>query len=735
MMMMKDHMRRAAAAVGLVVLLEASTIIASQAVESPEESTEPSSSIAEESAEADILNPELEGDLLPKEALLEPSPLLTLLSAARGGRDPILLDDGRLLLPFGLLGLPSTFAMTVPTSDRSFRVELPRGLTAEEFHARAQIPIGLGTGLIELLADGRRVAVQQLREPSEVLPSMPLNFPLFTDRETGVTEFTLRTRLGEVSDVCDQRIAVAPLLIQDAGLVVSGTFDQPNTLSEALPALLRRVYIYVDGAPTVAEATATLRLTADLAARYGALPLDIQLLTSSRSGEIPDAVDEPMTRTFVIRESATDDSIELRRSPTGPVIVMRGPADQLVSQPLVFDALVLRLVQAEQVRVERGQVRRQLQPVSRTFDELGIGSPRVSAVGRTELPVVVDLTRLRGPISAIDVRLEMSSTPLPQGESGSVTLAARGETILSQELSGSGTDIMEVRIPGRLLDRATTLEVTIDHSPQGGACAPGARPLQLQLLSTSEITAHVVAPDQRGFEGFRALPHRFQPGFDVELYPLDLSRLQSATAIMRGVQSLTSTPLLPTAYDGARPDSTADSVRARPRLIVRSSEAFHPFIGEQVHIVGPGIYEVRGTLDLDLELSGPLATLQSFTDINGAPVLLAHGEHDRLLHRLVTWLNEESGRWYGLDGDTVVYGGGEGPPRVLMLRPAPAVADSTTGLTEFLRRIADQIASWFSAVAGAWLIVLLTFGAALLALGVRIARRRSTRLTRRSTGT
>jgi len=658
----------------------------------------------------------------------EPSPLLSLLAETPGQRDPIILDDGRLLLPFGLLGLPSSFSMTVPTSDRSFRVELPRGLAAEEFLANAQIPIGLGSGLLELLVDGRRMAVSPLREPSEALLATPLRFPLASDGMTGVTGFTLRARLGDVSDVCDERIAVAPLLIQDAGIVVSGAVEQPMTIADALPALLRRVYIHVDSIPTPAEATAVLRLTADLVARYGALPLDVRVVASPRTAAVPAAVDEPMTRTFVVRESATHDAIELLRSPTGPVIALRAPAEQLVSQPLVFDALVVRLAQAERVRVDRGQVRRQLQPVSRTFDELGIGSPRVSAIGRTELPVVVDLTRLRGPIASVDVRLEIASTPLAQGEAGSVTLAARGEVILSQTLDGSGTDVIDVRIPGRLLDRATTLEVTIDHSPQGGACAPGARPLQLQFLSSSEITAQVVEPNQPGFEGFRALPHRFQPGFDVELFPLDLARLQSATAIMRGVQSLTGTPLLPTAHDGARP--AAGSEPTRPRLIVRSSRDLHPFIGEQVHIVGPGVYEVRGNLDIDLELTGSLAILQSFTDLSGAPVLLAHGEDDRVLSVLLTWLNEETGRWYGLDGDTVVYGGSADPPRVLTLRPQPDRADSLTGILEFFRRVVAQIAAWLGAINSAWLIVATVVGI-LSTLGVRLIRRR--RASRRVT--
>lgn len=719
------------------MLLEVAAAVPVQAVESPAETeaggsstADPEGTLGEGGADAAaVLDP---GTTDPAVAS---STLLDLLSAARDRRDPIVLDDGRLLLPFELLGLPSDFGMTVPTAERSFRVELPKGLAADEFHARAQSPIGLGSGVIELLVDGRRVAVERLREPSDASPSTLLNFPLASDTETGVTDFLLRTRLGRVSDVCDQRLAVAPLLIQDAGIVVSGSIEQPETLAEALPGLLRRVHIYVDPAPSVAEATAVLRLAADLVARYGALAIDIQVQESPRSGALPDAVDEPLTRTFVVRESATEDSIELRSTPTGPVIVMRGPARQLVSQPLVFDALVARLVQAPRVRVARGEVRRQLQPTSRTFDELGIGSPSVSAVGRTGLPIVVDLTRLRGPISAIDVQLQMFSTPLPQGEVGSVSLAVRGETILSQRLSGSGTDVMDVRIPGRLLDRATTLEVTIDHAPQGGACAPGARPLQLQLLSTSEVTAHVVAPDEPGFEDFRALPHRLQPGFDVELFPLDLPRLRSATAIMRGVQSLTSTPLLPTAHDGARPDFEDDARRMRPRLIVRNSDEVFPSLGEQVRILAPGIYEVRGALDLDVELSGAVATLQSFTDPRGAPVLLAHGEDDDLLIRLVAWLNEEAGRWYSLDGDTVVYGGRDSVPQVLTLQPRSPASGLTTSLLEFLRRIVDQIAGWFAAGAGVWILVVATSSVTLLALGVRILRRQRTRrLVRRAPG-
>jgi len=723
---------RALAVVGAVLVLAVSITSSAGALE-PAEGTA-GGALTDAGPGEDLGGRPPSGAEIPPDTMREePSPLLSMLASSPGQRDPILLDDGRLLLPFSLLGLPSTFSMTVPAADRSFRVELPRGLVAEEFHAEAQIPFGLGRGLLELLVDGRRRAVQPLLEPTELRLSTPLEFPLTSDPTSGVTDFMLRARLGDVSHVCDERMAVAPLIIRDAGIVVSGTVDRPRTLSEVLPALLRRVYIYVDELPTEAEATAVLRLTADLVARYGVLPLDVEVLASPRSGAVPDAVDEPMSRTFVVRESATHDAIELLQSPTGPVVLMRGAPEQLASQPLVFDALVVRLVQAEQVRVERGQVRRQLQPVSRTFDELGIGSPRVSAVGRTELPVVVDLTRLRGPVESIDVRLEVSSTPLAQGEAGSVTLAARGETIMSQTLDGSGTDVMDVRIPGRLLDRATTLEVTIDHSPLGGACAPGARPLQLQLLSTSEVTAQIVAPTQAGFEGFRALPHRFQPGFDVELLPLDLARLRSAAAIVRGVQSLTGTPLLPTAFEGSRPEQRMEVGGQRPRLIVRSSGSPRPFIGEQVHIVGPGVYEIRGTLDLDMELFGSLASLQSFTDLSGAPTLLAHGEHDHLLHVLITWLNAEPGRWYGLDGDTVVYGGGDGDPRVLTLRPQSAAGGATVGLLELLRRIGSRMLAWLDGIDLAWTLVLATAAAASVALGARLVmRRRTSRAERRS---
>jgi len=639
-----------------------------------------------------------------------------------GSREVIELDDGRLLVPFGVVGLPATFAMPAPSAERGFRIELPAGLVVDELWARAQIPLGMGNGTLEVLANGDRIGVVSLVEPTDAQLTTPIRLPIpETDGEP--IDLTLRSRIGEIIDVCDERLAIAPLLLQQAALVVRGDAIAPQTLAESLPRILQQVTIHVDNEPTINEATTVLRLTTDLVARFSGLPLKIDLVGLDRRAPLPLADPNPLSRNIVVRDIPGEANASLVTTATGPIIVLQGDERALVDQAALLDAQIGLLAQAGIATADGGRVRRELQPISRTFEEFGIGSPSVTGVGRTQLPVIVDLTRLRGPIAEIDVRLDISSTPLATNESGSVTLAVRGETLATQPLSGTGSDILQLTIPGRLVDRATALELTIDHSPQGGACSPGARPLSVQFVSSSEIAARVVEPNMPGFEGFRALPHRFQPSFDVELHPLDLQRLRYAQQVVHGLQTLTGTAMLPTAHDGARQVDDRAEFAMRPRLIVRDSGAPAPFIGEQLFVVARNVYEVRGIIDASIELQGPLAILQSMTDLDGAPTLLVTSEDDALLERMLWWLEAEPGRWFGLDGDTVVLGAGSTTPQVLTLRPSAPLPDTQRSFLELITSVLRNTITWILGLPAAAQGIAVAVIGIVTVIGIRWLRR------------
>ncbi len=291
----------------------------------------------------------------------------------------------------------------------------------------------------------------------------------------------------------------------------------------------------------------------------------------------------------------------------------------------------------------------------------------------------------------MSVHLVGSYTPGP----GSLSATAGGTELANWAADDTGRIDQWIDVPDSSLGRVTTIDVTVAHPATGAAgCGVGAAST-ITIDGASSI--HSSQSETPVSNGFASVPQALMPRFDVALTDVTFADTVRALSIVNGLQRLSTRPLRPTAVpvDDALDGST-------PALVVAGDGGLPESVNLPLSSVDTTftVSDSEADTELGLDTAVPYAALQ-VTTVDGMPLLVATsaqapGELDAML----SWLDTDPTRWFGLSGDILFSAPGAEPMSLSSseLGASDSIAASSTE--------SDRSSVWLVALgAGAALVV------------------------------
>jgi hypothetical protein len=290
----------------------------------------------------------------------------------------------------------------------------------------------------------------------------------------------------------------------------------------------------------------------------------------------------------------------------------------------------------------------------------------------------LDQTRFGRSVHAVRVHLQGFYSPMPTNMGGQIIATIGTETIdrWSTDDHGvvddHGVIARWVDVPDRLLQRWTSLDLTLEVSGNVGRCGdfsiagPGDQQLTLTINGDSTVQSSPAAPPVP--DGLRSVPQALMPQVQVGIEPHSFTDIARAVDIVAGLQRVSSIPI----------ETTVTSVQqaidsSKPAILIAADGWNHPDIVLPVS-AGPSgpitvnAFESEGkptTVALDPTLRfGSLQTV--FNRGRSLLVATSNGVPDQL-GELLKWLGSDATRWPGIRGIALVSVPGHDP--VIVDRP------------------------------------------------------------------
>ena len=570
--------------------------------------------------------------------------------APPGGPVVSLMDMGT-IAPLAFYGDQGTAVVTIPVSP---------GLIPGALNATVELPVNIRSGTVTLTQDDRTIS----RVPLPALDQAPISIPLRgAEIVDNAVTITLRTYLVPLEGYCLD--PTNPLRLTDGAVAFAGGETPPTSISDFLPPVLRSLTIAIPAAPSQAEADAAVRLSAAIVARYGLQPIRVAVV--SLAAPLPPAV--PFGRVIVIQQSPQTGLTLVPGDGPIPRLRISGPENELTNQARLLSADVARLAMSSTAVV--GPLRDAPQLPGNVTTLRSLGQPVVSAVALApQVSIGLDQTRMGRSAHDVRVHLMGSYTPIPNSISARLIAVVGGETIDRWPSDNTGVIDRWVSVPDRLLERYTTLGVSLNIAGNTGRCGEF-QPLTLTIDGDSVVASQPAVPPVPG--GFQSLPQALMPQVQIGIGTDAFADTVRATAIVVGLQRMSALPLDTVVTDIQR---AIDS--RRPAILVAADGWEYPDITLPLS-VGKGGITVDGvdssaeptTLTLDPELR--FGSLQAFFDGRRSLLVATSNAAPAQLDELLRWMGSDPRRWPRLDGVALVSAPGRLP---VTIRPQSGVADS-----------------------------------------------------------
>lgn len=579
------------------------------------------------------------------------------------------------------LGLNSDVSFPGRTVEVPLSFRVPDGTVPAMLTGQLQLPAEYSGGMFEIHQDNRMHSATPVEaEGFTTGIAMPLDGVTV---EAGRADITLRAVLDIVGDQWCIEEPEAVLL--DAAVSFAGDTANPTVVAEFLPPVLKKLSIHVPTDPVGTVQEAALEVATSLASVYWPTDLDVQVVELPPDATSPAAAPEDFERQIVLVDDGPEGRTELVNPGRDDAFLrLSGSSGTLYDQTrLLTDAMLPLAADVEVTPAGFGDIPDLSADVA-TLAELGNHNLVSESVARTRVPIGVERSRLRSYAASLDIHLTGTYTPLPEANSGQITVTV-GDTVLDAfTVDRTGVIDRRFTVPGELMDRY--VEVGVEFRTLGEVSCGNTQPVGLNIDADSVVTAeHADTPVLRGF---RVLPQSFQPGVDVALAEGDVADLSRAVRVLTGVQSLSSQHIRPHLVDwdeavaGSRSTILVDAGGTRleqvPTYLNQTATTVEISDGSRAV---PSDTDLVRSLNTGSGLSA--ASLQAVWDENAARMLLvvsSSGEAAQL-DELLDWLEEGEGRWAGLDGEILVRTGEREPVELsVVAAPAPVAEVSRTGV-------------------------------------------------------
>ncbi|MGV1006248.1 MAG: hypothetical protein ACOYEV_16090 [Candidatus Nanopelagicales bacterium] len=563
-----------------------------------------------------------------------------------------------LTVPLGDMGAttPLAFYGEQGTADLTFPV--PRGLVPVTFNATVELPINVRGGLISVSQGDRTIARLPLPPADQAPVVIPLAGAAIVDNAVTVT---LRTSLSAVEGYCLD--PTTPLRLVNGAVTFAGTEAPPTAIADFLPPILRKLTIGIPASPDVAESDAAVRLAAAVVARYGRQPTSVVVVPL----DAPPPAPAPFERQIVI-VAGPDTGIVLQGGPN-PLLRISGPDSELTNQTRLLSTDLSRLALGS--RAVAGALKPSPQLPGDVTTLRALGQPGVSAVALSpQLAVGLDQTRMGRPAKSIRVHLIGSYTPLPASVSGRLAAIVGQETIASWTVDSAGLIDRWIDIPDHLLQRYTTLGISLNVAGNTGRCGEF-QPLTLTIDGDSVVESAAAVPPVP--DGLQSLPQALMPRTLIGIGQDAFADTARSAAIAIAMQRLSALPI-DTEVTGIQQALDSRS----PAIIVSANGWDHPKTAlpvsadkNRIALEGVLANGASTTLTLDPELK--YGALEAFYDGHRSLLVATSNGAPGQLDELLRWMSVDPRRWSRVDGMAVISAPGSEP---VIVRAQSGVAGS-----------------------------------------------------------
>lgn len=573
-------------------------------------------------------------------------------------------------LNFSLLDMgavtPLAFYGDQGNSEVTFPV--PRGLVPIALNATVEMPVNVRSGVIAVMQKDRTIT----RIPLPVTEQAPIVIPLAgVAVEGNAVTVTLRTYLLPVEGYCLD--PTNPLRLTNASVSFGGSETPPSTVADFLPPILRKLTIAIPQRPSLAESDAAVRLATAVTARYGQQPT-VVVLTALESPSAGEAKPAPFERVIVIQQDQEPGvALEPIRDAL-PRLRISGTDNDLTNQARLLSSDVSRLALSSKAVV--GPLKSSPQLPGDVTTLRALGQPVVAAVALSpQVALGLDQTRLGRPVKGLRVHLLGSYTPPPASVSARLSAIVGGETIDSWSVDGTGLIDRWVDVPDRLLQRYTTLGISLNIAGNTGRCGEF-QPLTLTIDGDSVVESTAAIPPVP--PGLQSLPQGLMPRALVGIGTDAFADTVRAAAIAVAMQRLSVLP-----FDTAV-TSVGDALAGKlPAIIVSADGWNHPEVAlpvssDQGTLTLDGVVADGESTTLTLDPALKYGTLQAFVSSGRSVLVATSNGAPAELDRLLRWMSADLKRFSKLDGVAVVAAPGQSPV-VVGARAASAAAPADAG--------------------------------------------------------
>jgi hypothetical protein len=561
------------------------------------------------------------------------------------------------------LGYESTLEFWGLDDTQQLSLPVQHGLTPTALNATVELPINLRSGFIMVTQDQHDIAKVNLPTADQTPIVIPLAGAQVVDNALSVS---VHAYLTSVEGAC--LYAGSPLRLRNATVTYTGTEQLPATVAHFMPPVLRKLSIFLPESPSTAESDAAVRLATAAYAHYGRQAPEIAVLPLGEGQAAPTTPATPMERQVVIKEGP-DNGLSLKGAPGAPWLLLSGPLWQTdESNTAVLFSGLSRLALAS--KVTAGPIKSGSNFPGDQTTLRALGQPSLSSTSlRPRVSIGLDQTRWGRSVHDVHLHLKGSYSPTPANVGGQITVKIGSEIVDHWPTDGQGNIDRVVDIPDRLLQRYTSLDVTLNVAANVGHCGdfyiagPGDQLLTLAINGDSTVSSSPAAPPVPG--GLRSMPQALMPRLQVGIEPHSFADTVRAVSIMQILQRMSAAPI----------DTVVGTVQQAidspdPAILVAADGWNHPDIALPVAAASSGPITLNSvesdgkptTLTLDPALQ--FASIQTAFNRGRSLLVATSNGAPAQLDELLRWLDSDGVRWPRLGGVAVVSVPGQDPVTV-----------------------------------------------------------------------
>ena len=346
-------------------------------------------------------------------------------------------------------------------------------------------------------------------------------------------------------------------------------------------------------------------------------------------------------------------------------------------------------------RAVAGPLQYRLRVVGNTTTLAQIDQAELTSVALwPEVGITLDQARFGHPLHAVELHLIGSYTPVPNTTGGEVRVSVGGQTLDRWPTDTGGVIDRSIDIPDNLLDRTTTVNVTIYTTGFHGGCGEY---LPIHLRIDGGTTVSVTPSNPPLPPGFRSMPQSLMPRAQIGFGDADtfLDTLRAIQVVV-GLQGFNPVPLTTKVMSVKQALAGTD-----PAILIAADgwtdkSVTLPVSSDNGRIDIEARLPDNKPTTLTLDPAVQFGSLQTVFDGKRTLLISTSNGAPQQLDELLGWLGGGSGRWSGVDGRAIIAVPGQAPvtvptnpPRSRPRSPTPpAEQASTPGPAGGRRRVA-----------------------------------------------